>query len=275
MSDKTLLGHSQHSRLKNNLVLSVFSGIGMLDSGFQQSGFCVVSAGDIIWNKDIRDFKNIPSGVFDGIIAGPPCQDFSKARRIPPTGYGLQMLREFERVVLQTDVNWFLMENVPTVPSLEIQGYNIQRFELSPSQLGAAQSRNRHFQFGSKNGLILNINRSNAPVNLQSCCTASEGRRKERRTFEQFCQLQGFEESIKLSDFTKSARYKLVGNGVHLLVAKTIANAIHHAINSHNPITIYNTRLCACGCGRILEGKQKTATANCRKRNWLKQKANQ
>ena len=29
------------------LVLSLFSGLGMLDEGFREEGFCVVSAGDI------------------------------------------------------------------------------------------------------------------------------------------------------------------------------------------------------------------------------------
>ena len=33
------------------LVLSTFSGAGLLDRGFEQAGFCVVSAGDILWGR--------------------------------------------------------------------------------------------------------------------------------------------------------------------------------------------------------------------------------
>ena len=271
MSDKALQVAPQSARLKNGLILSVFTGIGMLDSGFQKSGYCVVSAGDIIWNKDIRDFKNIPAQVFEGIIAGPPCQDFSKARRSPPTGYGLEMLSQFKRIVLEAEPSWFLMENVPTVPDLVIEGYNIQRFELSPPHVGAAQSRNRHFQFGSKLGIVLDIKRDAAAATVQSCCTASEGKRVNRRTFKDFCQLQGFENEVSLPDFTKAGRYKLIGNGVHLAVSRAVAKAIFEATTSDQPTTIYNANLCGCGCGRILTGKQKTATSNCRKRRWLKQ----
>lgn len=39
-----------------DLVLSLFTGSGLLDKGFQQTGFCVVSAGDILWGQDVRDF---------------------------------------------------------------------------------------------------------------------------------------------------------------------------------------------------------------------------
>lgn len=49
------------------LVLSTFTGIGMLDEGFKKNGFCVVSAGDIITNQPIQEFKGIENK-FDGII---------------------------------------------------------------------------------------------------------------------------------------------------------------------------------------------------------------
>lgn len=37
-------------------VLSIFTGAGLLDRGFEAAGFCVVSAGDILWGRDVRDF---------------------------------------------------------------------------------------------------------------------------------------------------------------------------------------------------------------------------
>jgi Site-specific DNA methylase len=59
------------------LVLSLFPGIGLLDRGFEDSGFAVVRGPDLIFGGDIRKFKIMP-GKFDGIIGGPPCQDFQK-----------------------------------------------------------------------------------------------------------------------------------------------------------------------------------------------------
>jgi DNA (cytosine-5)-methyltransferase 1 len=35
------------------LVLSLFPGIGMLDSAFEQEGFCVVRGPDVLWGGDI------------------------------------------------------------------------------------------------------------------------------------------------------------------------------------------------------------------------------
>ncbi len=62
------------------LVLSLFTGVGLLDKAFKEKGFIVVSAGDIIYGQDIREFKGIV-GRFDGIIGGSPCQDFSYLKR--------------------------------------------------------------------------------------------------------------------------------------------------------------------------------------------------
>ncbi len=104
------------------LVLSVFSGIDILGKGFLEKGFCVVSAGDIITGQDIRNFHTVQNK-FDGVIGGSPCQDFSKARRTPPTGEGLKLLAEFCRVVSEAKPRWFLLENVPQVPNVQISGY--------------------------------------------------------------------------------------------------------------------------------------------------------
>jgi len=60
------------------LVLSLFTGAGLLDRGFREAGFCVVSAGDILWGHDVRDFQPA-SHTFEGVIGG-PCD-----RRLPKT----------------------------------------------------------------------------------------------------------------------------------------------------------------------------------------------
>ncbi|MPR31961.1 DNA cytosine methyltransferase [Salmonirosea aquatica] len=254
------------------LVLSVYSGIGLLDSGFEQNGFCVVRGPEKITGGDIRAFRSMP-GVFSGVIGGSPCQDFSRARRTPPTGEGLELLGEYCRIVQESLPNWFLLENVPGVPDIEIVGYHVQRFDLSPTQLGHSQSRLRHFQFGSKRGLILNIRRSAFTGKREPCLTASEGTQKGRRTFSEFCRLQGLPPDFDLPDFHKAAKYKAVSNGVHAAVAQEVGRAIWEATTAADPITIYNAKVCLCGCGRILSGKQKAANATCRKRLQKKREA--
>ncbi len=50
-------------------LLSLFTGAGLLDQAFREKGFCIVSAGDIVYGQDIRDFHAL-KGKFDGVIAG-------------------------------------------------------------------------------------------------------------------------------------------------------------------------------------------------------------
>ncbi|TDE15301.1 DNA cytosine methyltransferase [Dyadobacter psychrotolerans] len=251
--------------INSQLVLSLFSGIGLLDSGFESNGFCVVRAPEKILGGDVRNF-HCSKGFFTGIIGGPPCQDFSRLRRTEPTGEGLELLGEFCRIVLESDCDWFLMENVPGVPSLEIDGYHIQRFDLSPLHVGHKQSRLRHFQFGSKTGLILNIKRMDFEGVAEPCVTATEGSRIGKRSFQEFCELQGLPAGYDLPELHKVAKYRAVGNGVHAAVSNEVSRAILEALTSENPFTIFNSKLCACGCGRFVFGKQVTANQTCRKR---------
>lgn len=247
------------------LVLSIFSGIDLLGMGFEKAGFCVVSAMDLIFGHDIRN-KHFPSGKFEGVIAGSPCQDFSRARRTAPTGYGLEMLKQFERVVYETKPKWFLLENVPSVPDIKIKGYYIQRFDLNANECGSNQNRLRHFQFGSTEGVVLDIKRQPKPKLIVPCVTATEGNQINRRTWADFCELQGLPRTFDLTSFNQSEKYRAVGNGVNINVAKTIAQSICESTQGTNPRTITDTKICACGCGRILIGRQKSATPACRKR---------
>ncbi|MBA4849474.1 DNA cytosine methyltransferase [Emticicia sp. BO119] len=251
------------------LVLSLFPNIGMLDSGFVRNGFTVVTAPDKIVNGEIRDFKGVP-GRFDGIIGGSPCQDFSGLNRNPGT-LSQEMLDEYKRIVRECQPDWFLLENVTRVPDVEIEGYYVQRFNLSPTDLGFEQSRNRTFQFGTKDGRIIELPE---PVKYngkrERCVTASEGNKPDRRTFEEFCKLQGFTEVPELGSFTKSAKYQAIGNGVHLGVSYVIARYLKNAIFSRYPKTIFNTKVCACGCGRIVSGRKLSYNDACRKRVQLK-----
>ncbi|MEM7477784.1 MAG: DNA cytosine methyltransferase [Planctomycetota bacterium] len=62
------------------LVLSLFPGIDVLGRGFEELGFSVVRGPDTLWDQRIEDFHTIPNR-FDGIIGGPPCQNYSDANR--------------------------------------------------------------------------------------------------------------------------------------------------------------------------------------------------
>lgn len=242
------------------LVLSLFTGAGLLDRGFEQSGFCVVSAGDIILGRDVRDFKPARH-IFSGVIGGSPCQDFSKARRTALTGYGVEMVNHFARVVTQSGPDWFLLENVPGVPDLAIEGYKIQRFNLNAKECGVPQNRLRCFQFGSHTGKPLVIHREESSAAPSRCCLATEGKTKGRRTFSDFCQLQGLPAAFSLPGLSQAMKYRLVGNGVPVPMARVVATAIKSW-----SVTDAWQRVCICGCGRIVRSGQSQATAACRKR---------
>lgn len=234
------------------LVLSLFSGIGLLDKGFEDSGFCVVRGPDLIWGGDIRKF-NVNSGIFHGIIAGPPCQDFSKARRSEPTGNGLEMIEQFKRVVEQAKPSWWLAENVPCVPDIQIDGYNWQRLDLRASHFGMSQRRLRHVQFGSVDGSQLVINRPSLETGTEPTALAND----DRSTAE-LARLQGLPDGFDIPAFTRGELTKAIGNGVPWGIAKALAVAVQYRKS--------DVDLCACNCGRQISGKQATATSACRKR---------
>ncbi|MFT3847854.1 MAG: DNA cytosine methyltransferase [Propionivibrio sp.] len=95
---------------------------------------------------------------------------------------------------------------------------------------------------------------------LERCCVASEGAQTDRRTWSDFCELQGLPKDFRLDQFTQSARYRAVGNGVPVPMARTMARAVLNA----RPAA--QVRVCLCGCGREVDGKAITAGPSCRKR---------
>ncbi|MDC9723080.1 MAG: DNA cytosine methyltransferase [Urechidicola sp.] len=111
-----------------NLV-SIFSGAGGLDLGFQKAGFNIVWANEYdkeIWETyeknhpntilDKRSIVNIPTNEIpecDGIIGGPPCQSWSEAG----AARGIkdkrgQLFYEFIRLLEAKQPKFFLAENV-------------------------------------------------------------------------------------------------------------------------------------------------------------------
>lgn len=241
----------------SRLVLSLFPGADLLGRGFEAAGFCVVRGPDVVFGQRIEDFK-CTSGHFAGVIGGPPCQDFSRARRRPPTGHGVRMLTEFARVVTEAAPDWWLMENVPGVPSVEIAGYVVQRFNLYAVECGTWQKRNRSFQFGSRDGLQLCLRRSNRSHAGRRGKTVMA--RDARPKFSRLLKLQGLPAWFDLPGLSRTAKIRAVGNGVPVPMAVIVAEAIRD-----REVTT-GERLCVCGCGRPVTGKQISATPACRKR---------
>ncbi|RRJ97874.1 hypothetical protein Ga0100231_005320 [Opitutaceae bacterium TAV4] len=243
-----------------DLVLSLFPGADLLGRGFESAGFCVVRGPDLVWGGDVRTF-HAPSGAFGGIIGGPPCQDFSRARRTAPTGNGLAMLAEFARIVGEARPDWFLMENVPGVPPFDVPGYTVQRFNLNATECGCRQNRLRTFHFGSCDSTVLVCDRAVTTFpTLEPTCMATEAARPDRRRFPDFCELQGLPRDFDLPGLSLSAKYRAVGNGVPVPMARVIGQAVRNRIASQS------IRLCACGCGRPISTRQTSATPACRKR---------
>ena len=242
-----------------DLILSIFPGADLLGRAFEEEGFCVVRGPDIVWGGDIRAF-HAPAGRFNGVIGGSPCQDFSRARRAPPTGEGLELLGHFARVVGEASPDWFLLENVPGVPDIAVPGYAVQRFNLNAAECGARQNRLRAFQFGSRDGTCLVVDRGVTPAEVAPCCMATEAARLGRRGFGDFCELQGLPRDFDLPGLSLAAKYRAVGNGVPLQMGRVIASSVHRRGESQ-----FMT-LCACGCGRRVTGRASTAGPACRKR---------
>lgn len=108
-------GPNSADPMRGQLILSLFTGAGLFDRAFEALGACVVSAGDILYGKDIRDF-HAPAGRFDGVIGGPPCQVFSSATNLTGTD-AINLIPEYLRVFEETKPKWAVMENIPNAIS--------------------------------------------------------------------------------------------------------------------------------------------------------------
>lgn len=245
------------------LVLSLFSGIGLLDKAFKEQGFCVVSAGDIILGShhDICDFS-APLNKFDGIIGGSPCQDFSKANRDRPdieNSYGLKMLNQFKRIVIEAQPTWWLLENVPNVPDIKIDGYSYQRVDINQSWYEDI-NRLRHIQFGHKENKYIQIKRSVTVPGFKkiSCALANDD-----RPFKELVKLQGLDEDFDIPSFTVKGKKKAVGNGVPLSIGRVLAKAVSDLDAN---VILQRVKYCKCDCKRIVTHRGQFYDFSCRKR---------
>lgn len=216
-----------------NLVLSLFPGVGLLDMAFERAGWCVVRGPDLLWGGDVRRFRP-PAGCWAGVIGGPPCQDFSAARRSEPTGDGLEMLREFARVVSEAQPDWWLAENVPAVPDITVEGYTVQRLPVEQSWYVPIR-RHRVFQWGRHERIAgesqpLDIPRRTPIEPAEDCVLASDS-----RPWPLIRRLQGLPDDYDLPGFSDAGRRRAVGNGVALPLGHVVAAAVSRALGHRAP----------------------------------------
>jgi hypothetical protein len=108
------------ARISNGAVLSLFPGADLLGRGFEQAGYLVMRGPDKLWGQCIEDFRG-RAGIVEGVIGGPPCQDFSSSRKAALRRAKVcDLLAHFVRVVGEFQPDWFLMENVPAVPDIAV-----------------------------------------------------------------------------------------------------------------------------------------------------------
>ena len=165
-------------------ILSLFSGCGGLDLGFERAGFEIPYANE--YDKTIfetfkinhpktklieGDIRNIDSKVFndefDGIIGGPPCQSWSEAG----AGRGIddsrgKLFYEFIRILKDKRPKFFVAENVSgmladlhkeavknIISHFEEAGYNITVNLVNAANYDVPQDRKRVFYIGFRKDL--------------------------------------------------------------------------------------------------------------------------
>ncbi len=166
-------------------LVSLFSGAGGLDMGFEQAGFRTIWANeydraiapsyrhnfpDVVFDgRSIRDVPSddVPEAV--GLIGGPPCQSWSEAgaRRGIEDPRG-ELFFEYIRVLRKVKPQFFVAENVHglvhsrnidsfrnILKLFEAEGFDVSWRLLTASDYGVAQDRQRVFIVGYRRELGL------------------------------------------------------------------------------------------------------------------------
>lgn len=167
----------------NMKLISLFSGAGGLDLGFEQAGFEVAMANEYdktIWatyeknhtapliKGDIRDISenDFPDKI-DGIIGGPPCQSWSEAGSLKGIDDARgQLFFDYIRILKEKKPRFFLAENVSGMLSnrhsdavkniismFEECGYDVTINLVNAADYGVPQDRKRVFYIGFRKDL--------------------------------------------------------------------------------------------------------------------------
>lgn len=169
-------------------LVSLFSGCGGLDLGFEKAGFDISMANEFdptIWatytanhpnTKLIKvDIRNIDESVFpdnvDGIIGGPPCQSWSEAGALRGIDDARgKLFYEYIRVLREKQPKFFLAENVSgmlanrhtdavqnIISSFIDCGYDVSVTLVNAKNYGVPQERRRVFYIGFRKDLKINF----------------------------------------------------------------------------------------------------------------------
>lgn len=173
-------------------VISLFSGCGGLDLGFERAGFHIPVANEFdktIWETfkinhpnthliegDIRkitkeDILKYINGEVDGIIGGPPCQSWSEAGSLK----GIkdergQLFFDYIRILKDFSPKFFLAENVSgmlanrhseavqnILEMFDDAGYNVSFSLVNAKDYGVAEERKRVFYIGFRKDLNIDF----------------------------------------------------------------------------------------------------------------------
>lgn len=168
-------------------LISLFSGAGGLDLGFEKAGFEIAMANEFdktIWatyernhsapliKGDIRSIKesDFPNDI-DGIIGGPPCQSWSEAGSLRGIDDERgQLFFDYIRILKDKQPKFFLAENVSgmlanrhseavqnIVKCFEGCGYNVSITLVNAADYGVPQDRKRVFYIGFRKDLNIDF----------------------------------------------------------------------------------------------------------------------
>ncbi len=169
-------------------VISLFSGAGGLDLGFEKAGFEIPIANEFdkdIWatykrnhtattliEGDIRNIKedDFPDNV-DGIIGGPPCQSWSEAGALRGIEDARgQLFYDYIRILRKVKPKFFLAENVSgmlanrhseavqnILKMFEESGYDVTLNLVNAADYGVPQDRKRVFYIGFRKDLNIHF----------------------------------------------------------------------------------------------------------------------
>lgn len=169
-------------------IISLFSGCGGLDLGFEKAGFDIPIANEFdktIWDTfkinhpktkliegDIRNIKeeDFPNEI-DGIIGGPPCQSWSEAGSLKGINDERgQLFFDYIRILKSKQPKFFLAENVSgmlanrhseavknIVTLFEECGYDVTITLVNAKDYGVAQERKRVFYIGFRKDLKIDF----------------------------------------------------------------------------------------------------------------------
>ena len=164
-------------------LISLFSGAGGLDLGFEQAGFEIAMANEYdktIWatyeanhtapliKGDLRKIKetDFPDEI-DGIIGGPPCQSWSEAGSLRGIEDDRgQLFYDYIRILKNKQPKFFLAENVSgmlsnrhsdavqnIIKTFEDCGYDVTINLVNAADYGVPQDRKRVFYIGFRKDL--------------------------------------------------------------------------------------------------------------------------